>query len=142
MLRNISFSSSLPARLAACAAAVFLVSACQNVPKYKRSNGKFNEWKTYEGKNFSPSNGVVAAIDPAANSITITEGSNNKVFTVTPDTRIMHEGTDITLAELPLHEAIKFTMTDDRKQLLTIWYGVHLDTFHRAVAQKAKNSLF
>jgi hypothetical protein len=140
MPRTILLSSS--ARIVACALALLLVSACQNVPKYKRSNGKFNEWSSYEGKNFSPSRGTVAAVDTAANSVTIIDGKNTKVFTVTPATRIMHEGADITLAQLPLHQEIKFTMADDRKQLLTIWYGVHLDTFHRPVVQKAKNSLF
>ncbi len=109
-----------------CAAAL-LVSGCQNVPKYKRSGGKFDEWGTYQGKGFSPSNGTVLAVDAAANTITIKREDSPMVYSVTPKTRIMHEGTDITLDKLPIGQAIKFTLAADGKGLLTVWYGSHIN---------------
>jgi hypothetical protein len=114
-----------------CAAAL-LLPACQNVPKYKRSGGKFDEWGTYQGKGFSPSNGAVLAVDTAANTITIKREDTPIVCSVTPRTRIMHEGTDITLDELPINHAIKFTLAADGRSLLTVWYGAHTNTSTRA----------
>jgi len=116
--------------VAICAVAL-LMCACQNVPKYKKTNGKkFDEWGSYEGRHFEPSNGTVAAVDPAANTVTILQGRDTKVFTLSPATRIIHEGTNIPLAQLPLQQQVKFTLSDDGKQLLTIWYGERLYTFH------------
>jgi hypothetical protein len=119
---------ALPSRVAACAAAALLLSACQNVPKYKRSNGKFDEWGSYEGKNFQPSNGTVVAIDPTANTITIKKGEVSKDYPVTAETRLMHEGTDITLAEFPINTQVKFSLSEDGSHLDTVWYGHHLYT--------------
>lgn len=126
-----------PTRLTALAAALLLLPACQNVPKYKRSSGKFDEWKSFEGRNFSPSNGTVGATDPTAGTITITQqDGTNIVYPVTSETRIMHDGTDITLAQLPLKQAIKFTLTDDHKRLLTVWYGTHTNNAAHASSKK------
>jgi hypothetical protein len=127
-------------RLAVCAAIALLVSACQNVPKYKKSNGKFDEWSSYQGKHFEPSHGVVSAINPAAGTVTITNGKDVKVFPVTANTRIIDEGTDIPLAQLPLNEAVKYTVTEDGAHLLTVWYGHRLYVFPSAGAQKKAHS--
>jgi hypothetical protein len=131
-------SLRLPTRIAACAAALLLVSACQNVPKYKRSSGKFDEWGTYQGKSFSPFTGTVAAVDPAAQTITITRGETTTSYAVTSETRIMHEGTDITIAQLPLNQAIKYTVAADGKRLLTVWYGTHTNAAAHAGAVSRK----
>jgi hypothetical protein len=121
-----------------CIVGVF--SACQNVPKYKKSNGKFDEWGSYEGKNFKPSSGTITATDLKANTVTITRGTNSRVFPVTPQTRIMHEGTDITLAQLPLNEAVKYTLAGDGTQLLTIWYGHGVAQLHGGPQHKSQSS--
>lgn len=110
---------------------MLLVSACFSVPKYKRANGRFDEWELYETKHFYPSNGTVTAVDPAAGTVTILNGKNSRVFTVTAGTRIMHEGTDIPLAQLPLNQTIKYTLSQDGSRLLTIWYGTRTFEFHR-----------
>jgi hypothetical protein len=122
----------------ACTAALVLLSACQNVPRYKRASGKFDEWSTYQGKNFSPSSGTVLAVDTAANTITIKREETSIVCDVTPKTRITHEAADITLAQLPLNQAIKFTLAGDGKTLLTVWYGIHINASTHAghVARK------
>lgn len=112
-------------RLSACIAALLLLPACQNVPKYKRSNGRFDEWAGYEGKNFKPSEGTDTAIDTTAQTITVLQGTNTRVYLVTADTRIMFNGDDITLTELPLNEKIKFTLEKDHQHLVTVWYGTH-----------------
>jgi hypothetical protein len=138
MIRTIPAARSL-FPLASCAAALLLLPACQNVPKYKRSSGKFAEWSSYEGRSFSPSNGKVTAVDPVAQTITIANGDNTKVYPVTSETRIMHEGDDITLSQLPLNQDIKFTMSEDRKRLLTVWYGTQLNTAPHANAVSRKN---
>jgi hypothetical protein len=115
-----------------------LVSACQNVPRYKNSNGEFDEWGSYEGKNFSPSNGTVTAVDLAAQSISIAKGKSSQVYLVTPTTRLMHEGTDITLDQVPINHAVKYTLAKDHLHLLTVWYGIHTNVSARAahVARK------
>jgi hypothetical protein len=128
--------SRIPSRIALCAAAALLVTACQNVPKYKKSNGKFDEWSGYEGKHFHPSTGVVSAIDTTANTITISTGKDSKVYPVTAQTRIIHEGADIPLAQLPLNQQVKFTLSDDGVQLLTVWYGSHLFEYQHAAVKK------
>ena len=126
------FSPSRPSiRLAACAATLLLISACANVPKYKYSNGRFPEWSTYEGKHFYPANGSVTAIDPSANTVTIGEGNEAKVFTITPATRIVHEGTDIPLTELPLNQKVKYIVSDDGRHLTSIWFGTRLYEAHQ-----------
>jgi hypothetical protein len=111
------------------------------VPKYKKSSGKFDEWKGYEGRNFEPASGIVTAVDAAANTITVFAHGKNVVINVLPTTRIMHEGTDITLAQLPLNSTIKYTFSDDGTQLRTVWYGHSQAVRHNASA-KEKNSLF
>ncbi len=141
MIRIICRPPRLDARIAGCAAALLVVTACQDVPKYKNHAGKFNEWATYEGKEFHPSNGTVGAVDPAGQTLTIMRNQTPTVFAVTPATRIMHEGTDITLAELPLGQAIKFTVSRDGKRLLTVWYGKVMITRH-PVAPRNKSTLF
>lgn len=108
-----------------CAAALLLLPACQNVPKYKRANGRFDEWGGYEGKNFKPSHGVDTAIDLSTQTITVVQGTATKQYVVTPDTKLFFNGDQITLVQLPLNEAIKFTTADDRKTLVTVWYGTH-----------------
>jgi len=124
-----------------CATAV-LFPACQNVPKYKKASGRFNEWSSYEGKHFEPTSGVISAKDLQANTVTITHGNDSKVYPIGPRTRIIHEGTDITLAELPLQESVKYTFADDGKELLTIWYGHQLSTPHAAAQHKEQNTFF
>ena len=120
-------------------AALLLVSACQNVPKYKKSNGRWDEWGSYQGKEFSPAKGTLTAVDPAAQTITILQGDTSKVFAVTSETQIMHEGTDITLAQLPLNQLIKFTVAPDHQHLLTVWYGAHSYAVgHAGGVKKAK----
>jgi hypothetical protein len=101
------------------------LTACQNVPKYKRSNGRFDEWGEYEKKGFSPSRGTLTAVDVNAQTITVLAGTETKVLDVTPQTRIMHNGDDVTLAQLPPNQTIKYTTEDDRVHLLSIWYGTH-----------------
>ena len=139
-----SFSTSrLHSRVATCAVALVLVTACQNVPKYKKSSGKFAEWSSYEGKHFSPANGTVTAIDTKANTVTIGQGENAKVFPVTPKTRIFHEGADIQLAQLPVNQGVKYTLSEDGKQLLILWYGQRLFTYraHGTAVQKTRAAL-
>ena len=127
-------------RGAATATALLILCACQNVPKYKKSSGKFDEWSEYEGRGFSPSSGIVTAVDIPAGTITIGAGTKQEIFTVLPTTRIIHQGTDITLAELPPHQVVKYTVSADRKRLLSVWYGEHSDAIHHNVQAKAKNS--
>jgi len=124
-------SSILPtprlcARATACAGALLLISACGDIPKYKHSSGKFPEWADYEGKHFYPANGTVTAIDTTANTVTIGNGDNASVFAVTPSTRIVHEGTDIPLAQLPLNQSVKYIQSQDGKELISIWFGTRL----------------
>lgn len=118
------------AATAACVAALCLLPACQNVPKYKRASGKWDEWSGYEGKAFSPSTGTVAAVDLTANTITIAQSKGPRVFSVTPATRIMHEGTEIALAQLPLNQQIKFLLAANHKDLVTVWYGRYEEGMH------------
>ncbi len=125
MVRIIRSSAGFRWRFFAWAAALLIVSGCQNVPKYKRSSGRFDEWGSYQGKSFSPLLGTVTAVDTAGQTITISRAAITTVFTVTPTTRMMHEGTDITLAEVPVNQAVKYTVASDGKRLLTVWYGTH-----------------
>lgn len=104
-----------------CACLFF--SSCENLPKYKRGSGKVNEWKSYEGKYFKPLNGTVAATDLQANTVTISHGGDSTIFAISPQTRIMHDGADITLAQLPLNEEVKYTLSAEGTKLLTVWYG-------------------
>jgi len=119
-------TTRLCARATACAGALLLISACGDIPKYKHSSGKFPEWADYEGKHFYPANGTVTAIDTAANTVTIGNGDNASVFAVTPSTRIVHEGTDIPLAQLPLNQSVKYIQSQDGKELISIWFGTRL----------------
>jgi len=112
-------------RIAICAAALMLLPGCQNVPKYKRANGRFADWCDYEGKDFKPDHGIDTAVNLAAQTITVVQGDDTNDFIVTPDTRLYHNGDDITLADLPPNQTIKFTLADDRKHLVTVWYGTH-----------------
>jgi hypothetical protein len=112
-------------RIAICAAALLLLPACQNVPKYKRANGRFDEWGDYEGKNFKPSRGIDTAVNLTTQTITVVQGDETKELVVTPDTKLFHNGDEITLADLPLNQNLKFTLADDRKSLVTVWYGTH-----------------
>jgi hypothetical protein len=125
-------------RLAACAAALLLIAGCQNVPKYKKSSGKFNEWKSYEGDYVKPIEGIVTAVDPAAHTITIQHGDATKVFPVTADTRLMHQGDDITLAQLPINQGIRYTLSEDGSHLLTVWYGRRTVTLPGAASSSPK----
>jgi len=131
MFRIIPFTR-LPPRVIACAGALLLlVSACQLSPKHRMSNGKFPEWDAVQGKHFFPSNGSVTAIDTTASTVTIVHGKDTKVYPVTANTRIIHEGTDIPLAQLPLNQAVKYSLSTDGKRLLSIWFGERLYTYHR-----------
>jgi hypothetical protein len=133
---------SRPLRIAATASCLLLLCACQNVPKYKKSSGKFNEWAGYQGNRFGPSIGTVTAVDAAANTITVSEHGKNMPLIVLPTTRIMHNQTDIALAQVPLHAEIKFRLSEDGKQLRSIWYGEHSDAVHRNAQPKDKNSVY
>jgi hypothetical protein len=117
--------NSRPSRAAVCSVAILTLAACQDVPKYKHSSGHFDEWGSYEGKHFRPADGAVAAVDPVAGTITITHEGGSRVYPVTSITRIMHNGDDVPLAQLPLNQEIKFTVSPDGSRLLTIWYGTH-----------------
>ena len=139
MHRIIPFTR-LHLRTAACAAAVLLVCACENTAKFKRSNGKFPEWETYESKHFFPSNGTVTVIDTTANSVTIVHGKDSNVYPVTSATRIIHEGTDIPLAQLPVNQPVKYTLSEDGHRLISIWYGQRLYTYQRPGSQAKKQS--
>lgn len=125
-------------------AALFFCAGCSAPPpaKHKTSTGKFNPWGSYEGKNFSPLNATVTAVDVPSGTITILE-KEKKTLHVTPQTRVMHNGTDITLAQLPVNSRIKYTLSADGQQLLTVWYGHTLSTsLHRPSASKQKNTLY
>jgi hypothetical protein len=112
------------------AAALLLLPACQSTSKYKKmSSGKFDEWSGYEGKNFKPSHGIDTAIDLNAQTITIAQDDVSKVYPVTSSTRIMHDGDDITLAELPLNQQIRFTLEEDHQHLASVWYGTHTNAW-------------
>jgi hypothetical protein len=133
---KMTFSS----RVAACAAVLLMVSACSDVPKYKRSSGNFDEWGEFEGKRFYPSTGTVAAIDPVANTITIVHGKDTKVYPVTKHTRIIREGTDIPLAQLPLKEQVKYLLSDDGAELESVWFGKELFTYQGTRARRRSGS--
>ena len=136
-------SSSLPLRLVTCGAISLLAVACTNVPKYKKTSGKYDEWKSYEGSHFQPSSGTVTAVDLKANTITLGAGKDPKVLTVTPTTRVMHDATDVPLAQVPLNTEIKYTMTSDGTRLLTVWFGHRLNAnVHHAPAKKDQNTFF
>jgi len=143
-----SFLKSIPdvkifsRRVFFVAGALLMAAGCQDVPKYKKSSGKFNEWGSYEKAYYEPSAGKVTAIDAAAGTITISRGKDNRVLPVTAETRIMHEGTDITLAELPLNQEVKYTLSPDRKRLMTVWYGVHLLQVHPPTAAATPKTTF
>jgi len=122
-MASITFTPRMSLAVGLCAAAILLCTACQNVPKYKRSGGKFDEWAMYQGKGFSPSDGTVTAVDATAQTITIKTEKNVKIFNVTPDTRLLHNGDDITLAQLPLNTEVKFTVLDGGRELHSVWYG-------------------
>jgi hypothetical protein len=124
-LASIPSTFRLSLALGLCAAAILLCAGCQNVPKYKRSSGKFDEWGMYQGNGFKPAEGTVTAVDVAAQTITIRAGKNAKVFTVTPDTRLVHDGDDITLAQFPLNTTVEFTVLNGGKELHSVWYGEH-----------------
>ena len=117
---------------------LLLLSACTDVPKYKRSSGRFDEWGGYEGKHFKPSSGVVLAIDPKAGTVTISHGKEGKTYPVTAETRIIHEDQDIPLAQLPLQTEVKYTTFQDGSTLRTIWFGHRLGQFLRRPPQKKK----
>lgn len=119
-----------------------LLASCANVPKYKRSNGKFDEWRSYEGTNFGPHSGTLVAVDVQGNTVTIVRGKNQRVYPVTADTRVMHEGTDIPLSKLPLNQQIKFTVSDDGQRLLTIWYGKGVAPLRAAPPPKAERNTY
>ena len=135
MFTSFSLSRHL-SRLAVCAAMLLVVSACMDRPKYKHSNGRFPEWEGYESKHFYPSNGIVTAVDTTANTVTVGLGDKAKVLTVTHTTRILHEGTDIPLAQLPLNQNVKYVMSEDGKDLLSIWFGTRLYQFHPATGAR------
>lgn len=116
-------NSSFRIPIAGLTLAATLLCACQNVPQYKHSGGKYDEWKSYDQKTYQPSNGTIVAVDSAAGAVTILRGKNKKVFTVTPATRIMHQGQAITLAQLPLNQVVKYTLAPGSTELRTIWYG-------------------
>jgi len=117
------FTQRLQNRVAAGAAALLVVCGCQNVPKYKHGGGKFDEWKAYQGSHFEPVQGTLTAVDKETGSVTIGQGSKANTFTVTPSTRIMHDTADVSLADIPLNQQVQYTLSDDGKRLLTIWYG-------------------
>ncbi len=123
---------------AAGAAAALFAAACTNIPKYHPANGEFNDWQTYETKHFSPASGTVTAIDTTANTITIKKGKDLKVYPVLPDTRIIHESTDIPLAQVPLNQPIKFTLSQDGTRLLIVWWGTHTYEYHYVRAARKK----
>ena len=133
MSTSFSLFRHLP-RIAACAALLLLFSACWTPwtppPKYKRANGRFPEWDSYESKHFYPTNGIVTAIDTTANTVTVGHGDESRVLAVTPKTRILHEGTDISLAELPVNQNVKYLVSADGKESLSIWFGTRLYTYH------------
>jgi len=134
-MSSILSSPRLPFRVTACGVALALFSGCWTPwtppAKYKRASGKFPEWQSYEGKHFYPANGTVIATDLTANTVTFGKGEKDaKTFVVTPATRIVHEGTDITLAQLAPNQEVKYLVAADGKQLLSIWFGTRLYRYH------------
>lgn len=123
---NIPSRLSLACRRAAiCTAALLLLPACQNVPKYKKIKGHFDEWHGYQGSNFKPTVGIASAVNLSTQTITIIQENGPRDYVVTPDTELYHNGDRITLADLPLNQTIKFTFASDHTHLLTVWYGNH-----------------
>jgi hypothetical protein len=143
MFRNISDRATIVRCSLICLALLFATS-CQNAPRYQKNSGKFNEWRSYNSKAFQPTTGTVLARDPAASTVTIARGHGKTVFTVTPSTRIMHQGDDITLAQLPINESVKYTVDPDGIHLLTIWYGHALGAaaIHQTVVHRDENTFF
>jgi len=129
-----------PFRIAGCAAAAFIVSACADGPRYKPSSGHWDEWGSYETKHFSPSNGVVTAIDVAANTITIRKGKETVTYPVTDKTRILNEGNDVTLAQIPIHQQVKFTLTEDGQRLLGVWFGTQTFQYRQSASARQHQS--
>ncbi|HEX4086817.1 MAG TPA: hypothetical protein VHY22_18025 [Chthoniobacteraceae bacterium] len=123
--------AKLPTRIILCASIALLAAACQNAPRYKKGSGKFDEWQSYQGKGFAPSGGHVAAVDVAAGTITMSTGKDTRVLKVTKETRIIHEDTDIPLAQLPLNQGVKYVMSQNGKRLMSVWYGNHSFAFRR-----------
>jgi hypothetical protein len=132
----------IPIRAASTALALLLLCGCQNVPKYKKSSGRFNEWQGYQGQNFEPETGSIVSVDAAANTVTVAEHGKNVVLNVLPATRLMHEGADVTISQLPVGKEIRFTFSGDGKELRTIWYGEHLEGARHNVQTKSKGSLY
>jgi hypothetical protein len=112
-------------RAAVCAAALLLLPACQNVPKYKKIKDHFDEWHQYQGRGFKPTVGIDSAVNLSTQTITIVDEEGSRDYIVTPDTQLYHNGDIITLADLPLNQTIKFTFASDHTHLLTVWYGNH-----------------
>ncbi|MGA3169409.1 MAG: hypothetical protein ABSE62_00190 [Chthoniobacteraceae bacterium] len=131
-------SRKFPFRIAGCAAAALVISACANAPRYKPSSGHWDEWQTYETKHFSPSDGVVTAIDVAANTVTIRRGKDTKVYPVTADVRIIHEGTDVPLAQIPIHQQVKFALSQDGQRLLSIWFGTQTFQYRQGSSRQQR----
>jgi hypothetical protein len=123
--------------IAVCASLALLTTACQNAPRFKKGQGKFNQWGSYEGKGFEPSPGTVTAIDTAANTVTISNGKEVRTFPVTANTRIIHEDQDIPLAQLPVNQAVKFRVADSGRQLVSVWYGTRTFAFAHPNSQGA-----
>ena len=118
------------------------VTGCQNVPKYKHAGGNYDAWKGYQDNHFKPKGRHRhAAIDLKAGTITVSKGREQKVLTVNPNTRIMHEDKDITLAQLPVNTAVKYSMSDDGTRLTTVWYGHSHDVHHPAAPKQAGDIL-
>jgi hypothetical protein len=124
--------------LAACAGSLLLSACFYDAPKYKPGNGEFPEWETYESKHFSPANATITAVDLKANTITFATGKYTKTFPVLPSTRIIHEGTDIPLSQLPVNQPVKIVFSQDGSSIISVWFGVHLYQAPTVAAGKVK----
>ena len=145
-LRLLNLESIMKRRLLfACATgaitSALILAGCTDAPKYKKSSGNFNEWRTYEGTSFEPVTAVLSGVDLQANTVTLNKGSATRTFTVTPSTRILHEKADITLAQIPLNTEVKYSVSQDGSRLLSIWYGRMVNASHQT-AHTTRTSYF
>jgi hypothetical protein len=143
-LLNLESIMKRPLLLACATSAIIsalILAGCTDAPKYKKSSGNFNEWRTYEGTKFEPETAVLSGVDLKANTVTFSKGASAKTFTVTPSTRILHEKVDITLAQIPLNTKVKYSVSQDGSRLLSIWYGRAVNASHQA-AHTTRTSYF
>jgi len=83
--------------------------------------------------------GSVTAIDSAANSITVTNGSKALMLSVAPTTKFKVDKKTATLAEFAVGDAVTGSYTTDEAGKTTA-YSVHKKTLASAATKTAKNA--